>query len=154
VHFGFHETAVMVSTPSLPDLPAQPARRVQDLIPRIDTTAVRFPGFGVLAGRNDDKCGAPSDRLVAALCIVGAIATDAIDAGNVLFGFASCKALIYATKPVHTKGGLHVRRRLVFAHRFDRLLAHHLKRVVIQFPLDGSSFAFQTSMILRTNIAF
>jgi hypothetical protein len=51
-------------------------------------------------------------------------------------------------------GGGHARRRLAFAHRLDRLLAHDLKRVVVQFAAVRSSFAFHTVIILRTYFTF
>jgi hypothetical protein len=72
-HFGLDKTAPVVAAPFLPDRPAQPALSVQDVVTRIGTAAVRFPGLSVLAGRNDGMCGAQSDGLVAVLRVVGAL---------------------------------------------------------------------------------
>jgi len=57
-HFGFDKAAPVVAAPFLPDRPAHSARRVQDVISRIGSAAVRFPGLGVLASRDDGMRGA------------------------------------------------------------------------------------------------
>jgi len=48
----------VLGAPFLPDRPAQFARRMQDVIARIGSDAVRFPRFGVLASRDDGMRGA------------------------------------------------------------------------------------------------
>lgn len=80
-HLGFNKTAPVVAAPFLPDRPAQPARRVQNVVACIRTAAIRLPGCGILAGRDNGLRSAQSDGLVTVLGVVCAIAADA---GNTL----------------------------------------------------------------------
>jgi len=73
----------VVAAPFLPDCPAQSTRCVQDVVACIRTVAIRLPGFGILAGRDDGIRRAQRDGFMTVLGIVGAIAADA---GNALVG--------------------------------------------------------------------
>jgi hypothetical protein len=79
VHPGFSAASAVVPAPSSPDGSTHALRCAQDFVARDSTGGVRFPGFGVLAGRDD--CGGTSggDGVVALAGIEGTVGCDAGD---------------------------------------------------------------------------
>ena len=77
VHLGLHQASPVVANPALPDASTQPPARVKRsiAIPKHSPLA----GSSILAGRNDGHGAVPDDRFVGRLCVVGTIASKALE---------------------------------------------------------------------------
>lgn len=84
MHLGFSAASAVVTAPSSPDGSTYTLRCPQDFVARDSPGGVRFPRFGVLAGRDDRGGPTGGDGVVTPAGVEGTIGSDA---GDLLFGW-------------------------------------------------------------------
>lgn len=85
MHLGFSAASAVVTAPSSSDGSTCTLRSPQDFVARDNPGGVRFPRFGVLAGRNDRGGPTGGNGVVTLAGVEGTIGSDA---GDLLFGRA------------------------------------------------------------------
>ncbi len=92
----------MVAAPVPPERPAQVLRRPQDLVARPGACRVQLPGPRISAGRNDRRCSARRDGVMAGAGVIGVASgarTGGASAGNSAVTLAiSSSAGIWASR--------------------------------------------------------
>ena len=83
VHLGFCAASAVIPAPSSPDGSADALRCAQDFVAGDRSRGVGFPGFGVLAGRNDRGGATGCNGVVAFAGVEGAVGGDG---GDLLLG--------------------------------------------------------------------
>ena len=84
MHLGFDAASAVVTAPSSPDRPAEAFRCTQGFVAGDRPCAVRLPGLGILAGRDDSGGTSGGDGIVALAGVKCAICGDT---GDLLVGW-------------------------------------------------------------------